>query len=66
MNRLFRVMNENNLFTGMMKSGNFRQKIAIKGHSTKTKEEGSKEELLLGKKKKKLFILFFFERGEHD
>lgn len=50
MNSLCGVMNENNLFTGMMKSGNFQQKTAIKGHSTKTKEEGSKEELLLQKK----------------
>lgn len=50
MNRLFVVINEDNLSTGMMKSGNLQWKTAIKGHSTNTKEEGRKEEILLKNK----------------
>lgn len=53
----------------MMKSGNLQWKTAIKGHSTKTNQEGRKEKTVLKKKKKRLkrvVILFLKGVDAHD
>lgn len=58
---VFRVTNENNLFTGMMKSGNLQWKTAIKGHSTETNQEGRKEKTVLKKKRLKRVVILFLK-----